>query len=457
MNNSQEIVVLGGGESGVGAAILAKEQGQPVFLSDSGAIPPARKAELQAEQNQIPFEENGHTTERILRARAVVKSPGIPTSAPLVQQLMQQGTPVLSEIEYAYPYIPADTTLIGITGSNGKTTTTCWLHYLLTLGGADAALAGNVGFSLARQVARDPHQCYVIELSSFQLDHMYRFRNHVSILMNITPDHLDRYNHSFTEYALAKMRILQNMTQDDYFVYRQEDPFITRYLAEHPVPCRLLPFTTQADPTASAYATDTELVATVEGRTYTIALDRIILPGKHNLQNAMAVVLSALALNQSPTVITQALTTYRNQPHRLEPVGNLDGVAYINDSKATNISSTQYALEAVTTPVVLILGGTDKGNDYNDLMPFVQNKVVGMVFLTPHDEKLQAAFGNLFPHVTALSMEEAITQARRMAPEGSTVLLSPACASFDLFKNYEDRGDQFRSVVQGLIRTEGKE
>ena len=457
MADNREIVVLGGGESGVGAAVLAKSKGLPVFLSDSGTIAPRYKAELDAPQNQIPYEEGGHSAERIMKAALVVKSPGIPTSAPLIRSLMEQGTPVVSEIEFAADYIPAGTTLIGITGSNGKTTTTCWLHYLLTLGGKDASLAGNVGFSLARQAASDPHDYYVIELSSFQLDHMYRFHNHVSVLTNITPDHLDRYNHSFEEYALAKMRILQNLTQEDFFVYWEEDPFITRYLKEHPVPCRLLPFTTQNNPQAAAYATSDELVAHLDNRTFTIKRSDIVLPGMHNLQNAMAVVLSALALGEENKVIAQALTTYRNQPHRLESVGTLNGVHYVNDSKATNISSVQYALDAVDTPVVLVLGGTDKGNDYNDLMPYVQGKVVGMVFLTPNDEKLQVAFGSLFPHVTALSMEQAVKDATQMAPQGSTVLLSPACASFDLFKNYEDRGDQFRREVQKLIQVQASE
>lgn len=441
-----EIVVLGAAESGVGAAILAHKHGVSVFVSDNGEIASRYKAEL--DHWGIEYEEKGHSVERILRASEVIKSPGIPDTAPLIVSLLQKNIPIISEIEYAGRF--TSSTLIGITGSNGKTTTTCWIHHLLCKAGLDASLAGNVGFSLARQVALQPHDYYVVELSSFQLDHMYAFRNHVSVLLNITPDHLDRYNYSFDQYAEAKMRILQNQTEDDYFIYWADDPFITQWLKRHPQSCRLLPFGF-SDSDTYVFLHGDQLTLR-DSDNWSISVDRLALSGKHNLQNAMAVMAVASALCIDKVVAREALEDYKNVPHRLEEVGVIDGVRYINDSKATNVNSTWYALESMRTPVVLLIGGTDKGNDYNEIMPLVEEKVRGMVFLTTDTTKLHTSFDHVVPSVVeAASMEEAVMAARKMAKEGDTVLLSPACASFDLFKNYEDRGDQFRTIVQRLI------
>lgn len=442
---NQEIVVLGAGESGVGAAILAKKQGRDVFVSDSGAIAPRYRDELQ--EWKIEFEEGGHSEERILNAKEIIKSPGIPDKSPLIKKLIEKGIPIISEIEYAGRF--TQSTLIAITGSNGKTTTTCWIYHLLQEAGLDASLAGNVGVSLARQIAVAPHEYYVIELSSFQLDHMYSFKNHIAVLLNITPDHLDRYNYSFDEYAEAKMRILQNMGRDDYFVYWQEDRFISQWLGQNPQKCTLLPFTTQEDKTVLGHLEENSLVIeTGDGESFVIDRGELALPGRHNLQNAMAVAMVAYALHIPASTIRRALRNYKNIAHRMESVAIINGVSYINDSKATNVNSTWYALESVRTPVILILGGTDKGNDYSDIMDLVREKVRAMVFLTKDTEKLHRSFDSMVSQISeALSMEEAVRKAQYLADFGDTVLLSPACASFDLFKNYEDRGDQFKSVV----------
>ena len=412
-----EYIILGAGESGVGAAILAQKQGLPVFVSDSGQIKPQYKAEL--EQYSIPYEEGGHTFARILSAKEVIKSPGIPDSAPLIRQLAEQQTPIISEIEFAYRYA-GDSMMIAITGSNGKTTTTNWLYHTLHNAGLDVSMAGNVGTSLARQVALAPHAYYVIELSSFQLDHMYQFRAHIAILLNITPDHLDRYDHKMELYARAKMRITQNQQPTDYFISWIEDDWTQRLLQE---PVLEMP--------ESALA----------------------LSGKHNVQNALAVGCAAQALGVKPEVIRASLETFTNVPHRLEYIASIDGVDYINDSKATNINSTWYALESMRKPTILILGGTDKGNDYNDLMDLVKEKVVGLIYMTTDSAKLHRSFDSVIPrHEEVTSMRDAIAAARQMAQAGDTVLLSPACASFDLFTCYEDRGDQFRAEVLAIAQ-----
>lgn len=454
---NNELIILGAGESGVGAAILAKTQGQPVFVSDRGTIAPLYKTALK--EHQIPFEEGGHSMERILQAKEIVKSPGIPDAAPLIEQIKAAQIPIIDEIEYAARISTA--MHVSITGSNGKTTTTCWLHYLLKLAGLDASLAGNVGKSLAKQVAVDPHDIYVIELSSFQLDHTQSLHNRVAILLNITPDHLDRYHYQLEEYAEAKMRVTQNLTQDDYFVYWAEDSYIESWLHKHPLPCRLLPFTTQAQstaPHAAAYCSEDSVILALDPQQpIVLPKNELALRGRHNLQNAMAVGLAAQALNVDAQIIVQALRSYQNVPHRLEKVATINDVSYINDSKATNISSTLYALESITEDTVLILGGTDKGNDYTTLLPLVKEKVVALIFLTTDTLKLHTTFDAVIPHIAeAHSMEQCIALAREMAPKGSTVLLSPACASFDLFKNYEDRGNQFRDHVLRLQRNESQ-
>lgn len=449
-------VVLGAGESGVGAALLYKSRGIEVFVSDYGKI--AEKYKVELEEHAIPYEEGTHSTSVILRASEVVKSPGIPEKAPIMQAIREQGIPVISEIELAGRYLRGK--VIGITGSNGKTTTTMWLHHILSEAGLRVGLAGNVGFSLARQVITDDQpEYFVVELSSFQLDDMYQFRVHIALLMNITPDHLDRYHYNFEEYALAKMRILQNQTEEDAFIYWGEDEFVSRYVMMHqPMPMHLLPFLTYPQVGSAADKSDDNMMRLhFEGKSFEFPIDQLALQGPHNLQNAMAASIAALHIGVSEEVLTRALEDFVNVPHRLEKVGVLDGVRYINDSKATNISSTYYALRTMTTPYVLILGGEDKGNDYLDITEQIVSGARGLIFLTTDVLKLYKAFHGKVKHIaSALSMEEAIAHARQMAQPGDTVLLSPACASFDLFTSYIHRGDCFREIVQDLIRKQGK-
>ncbi len=449
-------VVLGAGESGVGAALLYQSRGIPVFVSDYGRIAEKYKAEL--EEHCIPYEEGAHSQEVILRATEVVKSPGIPEKAPIMQAIRERGIPVLSEIELAGRYLKSK--VIGITGSNGKTTTTMWIHHILSEAGIRVGLAGNVGFSLARQViSEDQPEYFVVELSSFQLDDMHRFRVHIALLMNITPDHLDRYHYDFEEYAMAKMRILQNQTKKDAFIYWGEDEYISRYVMMHqPMAMKCLPFLTYPQVGSAADRSDDNVMRLhFDGKHFEIPIDQLALQGPHNLQNAMAASITALHIGVSPEVLTRALRDFVNVPHRLEKVGVLDGVRYINDSKATNISSTYYALRTMTTPYVLILGGEDKGNDYLDITEQIVSGARGLIFLTTDVLKLYRAFHGKVEHIaSALSMEEAIAHAREMALPGDTVLLSPACASFDLFKSYIHRGDCFREIVQRLIKEESR-
>ena len=450
-----QAVVLGAGESGVGAALLYQSRGISVMVSDYGHIAPKYKQELEA--NGIPYEEGSHTTELILRAEEIVKSPGIPEKAPIMVAIRERGIPVISEIELAGRYLKGK--VIGITGSNGKTTTTMWLHHILTEAGMKPALAGNVGFSLARQVIPDEQPDYFVVLSSFQLDDMYKFRVHIALLMNITPDHLDRYHYNFEEYAMAKMRILQNQTAEDAFIYWGEDEFVSRYVMSHqPMPMQTLSFLTYPQVGSAADKSDDNMMRLhFDGKSFEFPIDQLALQGPHNLQNAMAASIAALRLGVSHDVLRRALSDFVNVPHRLEKVGVLDGVRYINDSKATNVSSTYYALRTMTTPYVLILGGEDKGNDYMDITELITSGARGLVFLTTDVLKLYKSFHGKVPQIaSALSMEEAIAHAREMAQPGDTVLLSPACASFDLFTSYIHRGDRFREVVQGLIQAEEK-
>ncbi|MDY5857844.1 MAG: UDP-N-acetylmuramoyl-L-alanine--D-glutamate ligase [Porphyromonas sp.] len=448
--NETQVVVLGAGESGVGAALLYQHVGYKVFVSDYGTIAPKYKAELEAAG--IPYEEGKHSTELILSATEVVKSPGIPHKAPIVKALLERGIPIISEIELAGRYTQSK--MLGITGSNGKTTTTMWLHHILKTAGYSVGLAGNVGFSLARQVmASEQPDYYVLELSSFQLDDMYQFHVDVALVMNITPDHLDRYNYNIEEYALAKMRILQNQTADDAFVYWGEDEFLSKYvLAHQPMPMKLLPFHTYPQVGAAADRSDEGYMRLRVGETcYEFPVAELALQGPHNLQNAMAASLAALSVGVSPSVLDKALRDFVNVPHRLEKVALINDVRYINDSKATNISSTYYALRTMTTPYVLILGGTDKGNNYEDIADLVVSGARALVLLTTDTAKLHATFdGRIAEIVEARSMAEAIAQCHRLAQPGDTVLLSPACASFDLFRNYEHRGDSFREEVLAL-------
>lgn len=445
-----QVVVLGAGESGTGAALLAQAKGFGVFVSDYGTIADKYKRELDGAG--IAYEEGKHTKETILTASTIIKSPGIPSTAPIVVEARARGIEVISEIEYATRYTTSK--LIGITGSNGKTTTTMLLYHILAKSGYRVGLAGNVGFSLARQVIADPQpEYYVLELSSFQLDDMYRAHIHVALVMNITPDHLDRYEGSMERYAYAKMRILQNQTEQDAFIYWGEDTFLADYVALHqPLPMHLLPFVTYPQVGAAADKGDDNTMRLHCGdRTFTFPIDKLSLQGPHNLQNAMAASLAALWLGVSTDTLGRALEDFVNVPHRLEKIAVIDGVRYINDSKATNISSTYYALRTMTTPYVLILGGQDKGNNYEDIANLVIEGARALILMTTDTEKLHKTFdGRVAQIVEALSMREAVEHAVALAQPGDTVLLSPACASFDLFRNYEHRGDSFREEVLRL-------
>lgn len=451
-SHTYQVAVLGAGESGVGAALLCQHLGISVFVSDYGTI--ADKYRKELEEAGIPFEQGRHTCDVILSAREVIKSPGIPHKAPIVQQALERGIPVVSEIEFAGRYTSSK--MIGITGSNGKTTTTMWLYHILCkyYGAERIRLAGNVGFSLARQVM-EPVQpdYYVLELSSFQLDDMYDFHVHVALVMNITPDHLDRYEYSLEKYALAKMRILQNQTQDDAFIYWGEDSFLSQYVAAaQPMPMRTLPFVTYPQAGAAADRGDDHVMrVSYDGGVFEMPVAQLALQGPHNLQNAMAASLAALYVGVAPEVLRAGLEDFVNVPHRLEKVAVINGVRYINDSKATNINSTYYALRTMTTPYVLILGGTDKGNNYEEIADLVVSGARALILMTTDTDKLHRTFdGRIETIVESRSMEDTIRLAYELALPGDTVLLSPACASFDLFNNYEHRGDRFREEVLAL-------
>lgn len=465
-----KIVILGAAESGVGAAILAKKKGYEVFVSDGGTIQSRYKTLLDA--HQLAWEEGQHTASRILDADEVVKSPGIPDSAPMVAALRAQGIPILSDIEFASRYTTAK--MLCITGSNGKTTATSLIYYMLRSAGFRVALAGNIGRSFALQVAEADEKgmpdWFVLELSSFQLDTMYDFRANIAVLLNITPDHLDRYDFVMQNYVDSKMRILRNQTSEDYFIYWRDDDYIQRELDQHPTPSRLLPFTDQRDDRACGYgwgeaSTDTltDSYGFLPGGTlhleapilFNIPLTELSLPGKHNLRNCIASAMAALAAGVPSEVVKQCLRDFPGVEHRLEKAGTHRGVHYINDSKATNVDACFVALDAQTTPVVLIVGGRDKGNDYTVLYDLVRQKCRALVFLGADNAPLHAAFGKLaadadIPIVDTHSMADCVAACANLAHEGDTVLLSPCCASFDLFKNMEDRGEQFKHLVSQL-------
>ena len=445
---SGRLVVLGGGESGAGAAVLGKVKGMDVFLSDMGTIPAKYKELLDS--YSIPYEEGGHTEELILNADVVVKSPGIPPYAPMVEKIVGKSIPVLSEIEFAAGF--TDSRMVCITGSNGKTTTTLLTYHILRKAGIDAGLAGNVGKSLALQVAIDPHDTYVIELSSFQLENMYRFKANIAVIMNITPDHMDRYDHKMENYVAAKFRILQNQTKDDYFVYWQDDPIIRRQIEQVQSEALRLPFGMEREDGSAAWVEDGIVHFATPGEVWEVPRDRLALPGLHNLYNSMAAGISASVLHIRKENIREALEDFEAVEHRLEYVATIDGVRYVNDSKATNVNSTWYALESMTTPTVLILGGKDKGNDYSEIEPLVKEKVKAIVCMGLHNEKLLEFFsGKVDVIADTHSLEDALAECRRLACEGDTVLLSPCCASFDLFKSYEDRGDKFKAAVRAML------
>ncbi len=453
----KRIVVLGAGESGTGAAILAKAKGMEVFVSDMGEIAPMYQALL--DQHHIAWESGKHTPELILNADEVIKSPGIPLTAPLVKQLIAQGTPILSEIEFAARYTNAK--MICITGSNGKTTTTSLIFDMLRRAGLDVGLAGNIGNSLALQVAQEDHAYYVIELSSFQLDNCYDFKADIAILLNITPDHLDRYDHQFQNYVDAKFRITRNQTSKDAFIYWSEDPVINREIARIQPQATLYPFGSNEQNVA--YTDGSHLVVSVKPDVapLRVSLDELSLKGKHNQLNSMAAGLAAQILNIHNDVIRESLQQFAGVDHRLQYVATVKGVRYVNDSKATNVNSCWYALESMTTPTVLILGGTDKGNDYSEIDELVREKCHTLIFMGKDNRKLIQHFEALgyspiasSPHrltyISTDNLQDAVQAAYQSANEGDTVLLSPCCASFDLFKNYEDRGEQFMQAVRTL-------
>ncbi len=443
----QKIVILGAGESGTGAAILAQKKGFEVFVSDKGFIKPRYKESLT--QRGIRWEEGQHTESEILTAHEIVKSPGIPDKAPIIQKVKEKGIPIISEIELAGRYSNAK--MICITGSNGKTTTTMLTHHILKQAGIDVGLAGNVGNSLALQVAEDPHDVYVIELSSFQLDNMYDFKADIAILLNITPDHLDRYDYEMQNYVNAKFRILQNQTKADAFIFWNDDPIVAREIAKRNPQATLYPFAEVEAPGVKGYTKDKKFIIETPNGIFSMDQDSLALSGTHNLYNSLAAAITAKLLDIKDENIRASLSDFAGVEHRLERVLRVRGVEYVNDSKATNVNSCWYALQSVNTPIVLILGGTDKGNDYSEIEALVKQKVHALIFLGKDNRKLHAFFdGKVATIADASSMKEAVDKAYHVAERGDTVLLSPCCASFDLFKSYEDRGEQFKACVRDL-------
>jgi UDP-N-acetylmuramoylalanine--D-glutamate ligase len=446
--SGQKIVILGGGESGVGAALLAQAKGFDVFLSDRGALKESYRATLQAAN--IPFEEGQHTESLILSASEVVKSPGIPATVPLVQKLKAQGTPVISEIEFAARYTNAK--LIGITGSNGKTTTTLLIYHLLKTAGFNVGLAGNIGDSFAEQVITNTFDYYVLELSSFQLDDMYATHLDVMVLLNITPDHLDRYNYEFQNYVESKFRILQQAKPADTFIHFAESEPIRNELAKRKPAVTQLPISLQMNVVPGGYLADGQLVTQTGNQGFTIAQAETPLRGPHNAINMLAAVLAAQSVDVPTEAIEAGLKTFQNTAHRLEPAGTINGVQFINDSKATNVDSVFYALSSMDAPTIWIAGGLDKGNDYSQLDELVRRKVKALICLGVDNHKLVDYFGSTVSSIyETQNIVDAVAKGLEWGQPGDVVLLSPACASFDLFKNYEDRGNQFKEAVQNLM------
>lgn len=445
--SKKRIVILGGGESGVGSAILAKQKGFDVFLSDLSEIK-AQYIEM-LDKYAISWEDKQHTEEAILSADEVIKSPGIPDKAPIIKKLKEKGTPIISEIEFAGRYSNAK--MICITGSNGKTTTTMLTYHILKSAGLNVGLAGNVGHSLAYQVAEKNYDYYVLELSSFQLDNMYDFKADIAILLNITPDHLDRYNYEFQNYVDSKFRIIQNQTEKDAFVYWNDDPVIQAELEKREIKAQKFPFAIDRKPGVRAFIENLELVILSLKDEFRMPVEELSLEGTHNTYNSMAAGLSANIMDLRKDKIREALSDFQGVEHRLEYVASVRGVRYINDSKATNVNSCWYALQSMKTPTVLILGGTDKGNDYTEIEALVKEKVKALIFLGVDNSKLHTFFEGKVAKITDVqSMKDAIDAAYKLSEKGDTVLLSPCCASFDLFKNYEDRGKQFKDCVKNL-------
>jgi len=443
----KRIVILGGGESGVGAAVLAKKQGFEVFLSDMSAIKPQYKAVL--EDYKIDWEEKQHSESLILNADEIIKSTGIPEKAPVIKKLVDQGTPVISEIEFAGRYTKAK--MICITGSNGKTTTTMLIYHILKNAGFKVGLAGNVGQSLALQVATSACDYYIVELSSFQLDGMKEFKADIAILLNITPDHLDRYEYNFQNYVDSKFRITQNQTEEDAFIFWENDPVILAELKKRNIHSALYPFAIERSEKTKAFIEQDEMIIKTLKTLFTMPTNELALQGIHNTYNSMAAGLAASIVNVRKESIRQSLQDFQGVEHRLEYVATVKNIRFINDSKATNVNSCWYALQSMKTPVILILGGTDKGNDYTEIEDLILEKVKGLVFLGVDNKALHTFFDGKISKITDVtSMEDAVKTAFQMGKDGDTVLLSPCCASFDLFNSYEDRGLQFKSWVRNL-------
>lgn len=443
----KRLVILGGGESGVGTAILGKQKGWEVFLSDKGSLKPHYRETLNKED--IQWEEGTHTEEKILSADVIMKSPGIPDKAPIIKKAHEKGIAVISEIEFASQY--TDSLIVGITGSNGKTTTTLLTHHIFKEAGLQVGLGGNIGYSFAELVATENPPYYVLEISSFQLDGIEHFAPHIAVLLNITPDHLDRYDYKFENYINSKFRIAMNQTENDYLIYDADDEVITQWLSTHTIKSKLIPFSIEKELPQGAFLKDNKIYIMLENQTTEIDVEEISLRGKHNIKNTMAASVAARLVNIRNNSLRESLKGFKGAPHRLEEVKVVDGVTYVNDSKATNVNSVFYALDTIKTPIVWIVGGQDKGNDYNSLLPYVHEKVRAIVCLgVDNTPIIQSFYNTIGTLVETRSMDEAVKLAQGFAQEGDTVLLSPACASFDLFKNYEERGDLFKAAVQKL-------
>ncbi len=443
----QRLVILGGGESGVGTAILGKKKGFEVFVSDFGKIKEKYKEVLI--NNGLEWEEEGHSEEKILSAAIVMKSPGIPDKAPIVKKLHEKGVKIISEIEFASKYTKA--TIVGITGSNGKTTVATLTYELLKNGGLNVALGGNVGKSFAEQVAEEKYENFVLELSSFQLDGIETFAPHIAVLTNLSPDHLDRYDYKYENYIASKFRITMNQTSQDYFIYDADDVEIIKWLAQNPIKSQPLPFSVKKELNQGAFKRNNEIIIKVNTKEFNMPIATIGIQGEHNVKNAMAASTVATLLRIRKQTIRESLEGFQGVEHRLEKVLKINNVMYINDSKATNVNATFYALDSMENPTVWILGGVDKGNDYSELLPLVNEKVKAIICLGVDNQKIINAFGNIVDTIIETdSMAMAVKISYKLAERNNTVLLSPACASFDLFENYEDRGRQFKEAVRNL-------
>lgn len=443
----KKLIILGGGESGVGAAVLGKEKGWDVFLSDKSLLKQKYKDELNG--INVRWEEGKHSEDEVLSADCIIKSPGIPDKVELIQKAKAKGIEIISEIEFAYRYTQGK--IIAITGSNGKTTTTSLIYHILKNAGLNVGVGGNIGYSFARMVAKEDKEYYVLEISSFQLDGIKTFKPNIALLLNITPDHLDRYEYKFENYIASKFRITENQTEEDYFIYDADDPVTKEEVQKRKINAQLIPFTLEKEVKQGAFCLNNEITSIINNKTFTMSVKELTIKGKHNVKNAMAATIAAQLINTRRNAIRENLASFKGVEHRLEFVKEINDVRYINDSKATNINSVYFALESMPDNVILILGGQDKGNDYNILLPYVKQKVKAIVCLGLDNEKIKQTFQSIVPRIIETqSMVDAVANSKNLAEPGDTVLLSPACASFDLFTSYEDRGKQFVECVNNL-------